>query len=291
MTDTMKPSSRKGRKWIKWVLLTMLALIVISATIVYFSLDNIVRSVIEEQASASLNVPTTLSSATLSIFGQSLGLSDLDVGSPPNFSSPHTLTLGGCNVAVHYDQLRGTPIHISRVTLNNAVVYVEQNNLKLNITALMDQMPQTPTSANGQPAEPMKLIIDELDLTNAQVIFLPGLPGLSTQISATIPSLTLTNVGNANGNQNGVAIKEVVMQVITAMAAKAKDSVNLPPELKALLTTNLGAIATQLGGNFAAQVQNIGGTLGNVVKQGGNGLNHLGNALNGLLGGQKKNGQ
>jgi uncharacterized protein involved in outer membrane biogenesis len=291
MTDTQKPSSTHKHLWVKWTLLTVAVLIVASVIIVFLSLDNIVRDVIQDQASASLNVPTTLNSVALSVLGGSLGLSDLEVGSPPNFSAPHTLTLGGCDVAVHYGELRGTPIHVSHITLNNPVLYIEQSNLKLNFQALMDQTPQTPTTTTGQAAQPMKLIIDRLDLNNCQVNFLPGLPGLSTSISATIPSLTLTNVGNADGNQNGVAIKEVVMQVITALAAKGEDVVQLPPALKALLTANLSSIGAQLGGDFNQQLHGMSGALGGVVGQGGNAVNNIGGSINGLLGGEKKNGQ
>jgi uncharacterized protein involved in outer membrane biogenesis len=291
MENTKTVSPHSARKWVKWTVLSIVALVVIAGIIVYCSLNSIIRGVVQEQATASMNVPTTLNSVALSIFGGSLSLKELEVGSPPNFSSPHTLTLGGCGISVHYGELRQTPIHISHITLDNPVLYVEQSGLKLNIQALMDQMPQTPESSNGQPSEPLKLIIDRLDVNNAQVNFLPGLPGLSTQVPVTIPSLTLTNVGNAEGNQNGAAIKDVVMQVITAMAAKAGDVAKLPAQLKALLSTDLCGIAKQLGGDFNRQFQGAAGSLGNVVDQGGKTVNNIGNTINGLIGGNKQNGQ
>jgi uncharacterized protein involved in outer membrane biogenesis len=282
-------------KWIKRISLAVVGLVVVALIVVFLALNSIIRGVVQEQATASLNVPTTLNSVALSLFGGSLSLSDLEIGSPSSFSAPHTMTLGGCGVTVHFGQLTGTPIHVSHITLDGLVLYVEQSNLKLNLQALMDQMPQTPKSSNGQPSQPIKLIIDQLDVSNAQVNFLPGLPGMNTTIQVPIPTLTLTNIGNADGNGNGAAIKDVVMQVLTALAAKAGDTAQLPPELKKFLSDDLGGIAKQLGGEFNKQFQGVAGGLGNVVngagKTAGNTVNGVGNAINGLFGGGKKNGQ
>jgi len=118
---------------------------------------------------------------------------------------------------------------------------------------------------------------------------------MSAQIQVPISSLTLKNVGNADGNENGVAIKDVVMQVITALAAKGGDAAKLPAQLQAFLSSNLGNISQQLGGDFNKQFKNVAGSLGNIGNAAGNTAGNatkgVGSALNGLLGGGKKQGQ
>jgi hypothetical protein len=53
------------------------------------------------------------------------------------------------------------------------------------------------------------------------------------------------------------------MQVITALAAKAAQSDQLPIELKALLHLDTAQIATQLGADAAKEIGlNVGGDLG-----------------------------
>ena len=278
-------------KWLKRILLAVVAIVVIAVAVVYFSLNSIIRAGVERQATASLNVPTTLGSAALSLFGGSLSLGDLEVASPPNYSAPHTVTLGGLGVTVSYSQLTGAPIHVNKITIDSPVIFIEQNNLKLNLQALMDGIPQTPQTSGGQPTQPIKVIIDELDLNNAQVNFMPNLPGMSNTIQVPIASMTLKNIGNADGNQNGAAIKDVIMQVATALTAQASNSPNLPPELKTLLSGSLGNISQQLGGQFNQQIQGLTGNLGNLLnnknskeKSG----NDIGGVLNGFLGNQKK---
>ncbi|MGA2583615.1 MAG: hypothetical protein ABSG31_10095 [Tepidisphaeraceae bacterium] len=248
-------------KWFKRILLAAALLIVIVLVIVYASLNSILRDVIQDQATASLNLTTTLASAKLSLFGGEVTLSDLAIASPPNFTAPHIFTLGGVDVSVDYGQLRSEPIHIKKISIDSPILVVEQSNMKLNLQALTEQTSQSPpTSSSGQPSQPMKLIIDELDLTNAQVNFQPGLPGLASSIQVPIPSMTLKNIGNADGSDNGAAIKDVVSQVITALAAQGMKAGNIPADLQQYLNTNVTSLENNLG-------QKLNGQLGNAADQ------------------------
>jgi ATP-dependent protease HslVU (ClpYQ) peptidase subunit len=55
----------------------------------------------------------------------------------------------------------------------------------------------------------------------------------------------MKNIGNAGGARNGAAIKDVVMQVISALAGAAAESDSLPPELKAILHLNAKAVLVE----------------------------------------------
>jgi hypothetical protein len=143
-------------------------------------------------------------------------------------------------------------------------------------------MPQSPKSSSGQATQPIKLVIDDLDLNNTQVTFMPGIPGLTNSVQISIPSLSLKNIGNADGNQNGAAIKDVVMQVVTALTAKAADASNLPPEVKLLLGQDLNGLSKQLGPGFDGQFQDVAGSLTKQLSP------KLGNSLEKLLGGKSK---
>jgi uncharacterized protein involved in outer membrane biogenesis len=268
-------------KWIKRIVALLVLLILIAVVVVYFSLNSILRSEIERQATASLGVDTTLASAHLSLFGGSLSLSDLEISSPPNFSSPKVFTLGDIGVNVQYGQLRGSPIHIDHIVIDKPVLVIEQSNLKLNLNALMDQMPKSPQTSSGQPTQPIKLMIDELDLNNAQVTFMPGFPGLTDSIQVPIDSITLNHIGNGSGNQNGAAIKDVVMQVTVALAATAADKSKLPPAVKAILSQDLGALSKLNGADFDTQFKSFaGGLLQQATPSLQNGLQKLLNGKN-----------
>jgi uncharacterized protein involved in outer membrane biogenesis len=254
-------------KWLKRIVVAVVLLIIVGLTILYFSLNSIIKTTVEKQATASLNTQTTLGSAHLAIFGGSLSLNDLEIASPPKYDAPHMFTLGGATVHVSYGQLSGNPIHISQISIDNPVLVIENDEGKLNLQAMMNQIPSTPTDSSGASKPPMKLIIDELDLTNAHVTFLPGLPGLPSQIDVPIPSLTMKNIGNADGAGNGAAVKDVVMQVTTALAGQASKDGKLPIDLNSFLTAGLGDVSQKLGGEVSKQIQDVTGNLtGNLTK-------------------------
>jgi uncharacterized protein involved in outer membrane biogenesis len=247
-------------KWFRRILLLGVLLIAAVVGIVYVSLNSIICSAIQRQATASLGVQTTLASAHLSILGGKLDLQDLRVSSPPKFTARNMFTLGGISVAVHYGQLTAAPIHIQQIVIDQPVLVIEQANVQLNLDALVHQSPQAPQTSSGQETQPIKLVIDELDLNNAQVTFMPGIPGLADSIQVPIASMTLKDIGNADGNQTGAAIKDVILQTTTALAGKAVADSKLSPPVKLILSQELAAVSTQLGSGFDAQFKNLAGS-------------------------------
>lgn len=236
-------------KIIRRTLFGLVGLVVLAVLGVYFSLNRIVKHEVETQGTASLRLATALDAARLSLFGGKVGLHGLGIASPSGFSAPRMLELGDVDVAVQYKQLREQPIHVASLRLDKAKLVVEQSNGTFNFRKAMELQPQKPPSK-----DPMKLVIDEVRVDGAQVILRPGLPGIPSEITVPIPALTMKGVGQGKGANNGAAIKDVTMQIISAMAAKASESDKVPAQLKALLHLNAGQVAAMLGGEAAKQI-------------------------------------
>jgi uncharacterized protein involved in outer membrane biogenesis len=286
-------------KILKWALLAIVILVIAAALIVYFSLNSIVRSTVESQTEASLKLPTKLDSASLSIFGGQLSLSDLRIGSPQGYSAEHMFTLGGIDVDVSYGQLRQEPIRIESIHIDRPRLVVEQKDGKFNFEAVMENLPQeTPTDGDGkrEEGEPIRVIINTLRVTDATVVLRPGLPGLNEEISVPVPSFELKNIGTGEGNENGAAIKDVAMQVVAALASKAGDVGQLGEQLKTALDKGVGQIASKLSDQFKSQLGQISGSFGKSL--GGamesttrDATKALEEGLGNLLGGRKKDDQ
>lgn len=250
-------------KLIRRIVLAVVVLIVVALVILYLSLDHIIKNTVQSQASSSLNLPTTLGSANLSLFGGKLNLSNLQVASPKGFSAPQMLDVGSTDLAVSYGQLRSDPVHVAAITIANPKLVIEQKNGELNFKQAMDDMPQSDAAPSN--SQPLKLIIDDLKLTNPQVV-VKGLG--AADIPVTLPSLELKNIGNGDGAQNGAAVKDVVSQIITAMAASATNSSALTAEFKTLLSANVGAAMAKLGAEAQKSVANaIPGPVGHSLSQ------------------------
>lgn len=250
------------KKTIKWILLSLVLLVIIGIGIIWFYLNGIVKHTVESQATASLNLPTTLDSASVSLFGGKFGLNDLQIASPPGFTADRMFKLGGVNVEVNYSDVKQQPIKIAKINIDKPRLVVEQQNGKFNFQSLMDQQSKAPPKEDG---EPIKLIINELNLTGAEVVLKPGIPGFEKDIVIPVPSLNLKAIGTADGNQNGVAIKQVVGEVVTALTAAASNSDQVPPEVRALLNLNIAKVSQQLSAEFNKQLGAVSGDLNKAI--------------------------
>jgi hypothetical protein len=238
--------------------------LVIAGGIAYLGLDRILKTTVEKEASASLKLSTTLNRAHLSLLGGKLNLNRLRIASPPGFSAPHMLEVEEIDLAVRYGQLRKDPIQVQSLTVNRPRLVIEQSNGAVNFKKAMDRMPASGSSSG----KPIKLVIDELKVQDAQVVIHPGMPGMRQEITVSVPSISLKNVGRGRGSQNGAAIKDVAMAVIAALAGNAASSGSLPAELKAVLHLNVGQVAGKLGAEARKQVAAaIPGELGKSVSK------------------------
>ena len=75
-------------KYLKWIVLGVVALVLVGLVVVYVNLNSIVRKTVQSQATASLNVQTTVGGASVNLFSGNVGLSDVKVDSPQGFTRP-----------------------------------------------------------------------------------------------------------------------------------------------------------------------------------------------------------
>ncbi len=244
-------------KIFKRVILAVVVLVVLAAAVVYFKLNTIVRSVVETQATNSLNVPTTLGSANLNLFGGNVSLKNLDIGSPVGFSAPKMFSLGGVAVDTSLSELRQTPLKVSQIVIDNPRLVLEQKGMKTNVQALMDQLPksQPQPDASGKPSEPMKLIIGLLQMNNAELAIKSDT--FDKEFTLKLPSVTVKDIGSGEGNKNGAAVKEVIAKAMQGIIAAASESDQLPAPVKLMLKGNLNELASKLGGEVKAQAEKI----------------------------------
>ena len=236
-------------KLIRRIIFAVVLLVIVAVVALYLSLDRIIKNTVQSQATSSLNLSTTLGGANLSLFGGKLDLSNLQIASPKGFTSPQMFDVGSTGLAVSYGQLRNDPVHVSAITIANPKLIIEQKNGQFNFKQAMDDMPKSDAAPSN--SKPLKLIIDDLTLSNPQVV-VKGLG--ATDIPVTLPTIELKNVGTGDGSQNGAAVKDVVAQVITAMAASASNSSALTAEFKTILSANVGAAMTKLGSEAQKRV-------------------------------------
>jgi len=269
-------------KKLRRIVLVLLLLVIVGVGGLYFYRNSLIRSAVESQANSSLGVKTTLGSANLGLFGGTLALDDLKIGSPSGFTADQMFTLGELGLGVNYGDLRKAPIHVSKITIEKPNVTIEMVGGKFNFHALMNQMNSSapPATKDGKPVEPVKLIIDELTLKDAVVHF-KATDMLPKEITVNIPLVTIHNIGNADGAQDGAAIKDIVVAMMSGLAASASNS-DLLKNFGGF-DKILGAQANQVMGQISKQVGKITGQLDQMI--GGSAGDSINKALQGVTGG------
>jgi hypothetical protein len=257
---------KKSVKWVGGVVLGVVVLLLVGVLVVYARLNGIVERTVETQATQQLNLKTELSGANVSLFGGNLKLDGLTIASPQGFAAPHMFSLGQADVSVKVGELRGDPVHVAQVTLNKPRLVIEQVGMgEFNFKKAMDLMPKSdPAPVDNK--EPLKVVINELTIREPVVVIRPGIQGLAPEITVPVPTITMKNIGTGDGSQNGAALKDVAMQVITVLAGQAANSDALPDQLKQLLNVNVGQLVAQFGPQLQKRIQTaLPGPVGETV--------------------------
>ena len=279
-------------KTIRRIVLAVVLLIVVGVFVLYKSIDHILKVSVETEATKSLALQTTLDSASLSLIGGELKLDDLKIASPPGFAAPDMLALGSSDLKVTYGQLRSQPIHIAAITLDKPLLVIENVNGTLNFKKAADDMPKSSTAsspstpASSTSSSSTKMVIDDLTIKDATVVVRPGFPGLPPEITVPIATFTMKNVGTGDDAQNGAALQDVVMQIITAMASHASASGKFPLDFQNLINGNISDVLKGFGDKAQKRVMavippDISKNLNGLLNGGANPGNMVNNALGG----------
>lgn len=224
-----------------------LFVVLIAAGLAFFLyLNRFVKRTIEQQTTQTLSLDTRVGGVSLDLLGRRLHLDQFRIASPAGFSPEPLLVVIGGDMGMTYDQLRSRPVHVSSITFTRPRLLVEQRNGKLNFRAMVEQLPPP-------PARPMRLVIDEVTVQDATVV-LRNIPGLAREVTVAVPTFVLHDVGAGEGSGEGATVREVVMQLVTALVGHASNSDALPPQFRALLKGDVGAIVAQFGANAQRQL-------------------------------------
>ncbi len=240
-----------------------IVVLVIGALVaLYFSLNGIVKSQVQTQATEQLKVATTLGSVDLGLFGGTLGLKNLAIASPPGFSAPQMLSVAGLKVDTGgLMKLRNEPIHISTIELDGTQMVVEQKGQKFNFKALIDGLPKNPekttTPSTPTTSKPIRLIIDTITISNAHVLLQADIAGIKKRFDVTIPTTSIKDLGNADGQQKGVELKDVATTILSQLASQASKSAGIPVDVQALLSGNLDGVKDKLTETAKKQLNSV----------------------------------
>lgn len=286
-------------KGLKRILLVLVVLLLVAGLALVLLIDSIGRAAIEKGGSHALGVPTHVGSLDIGLLRGSTELSGLEVDNPEGFDAPHFVRLGKGEVQVALRSLAGEVVEVPRFALSDVSIHLQRRQGRTNYGVILENLkrfqPKGPKPEPEPEAGGKRFVVRQIEIRDVRVAFdlLPE-GGELTRVKATIPRLTLENVGSF---EDAASIAEIASQVIQALLQASLEaggqvlSADMLADLDGALR-ELGARTLKLEG-LQAELEGIGKTIdeklgaeaGAAARQG---MKELEKTLEGLLEPKKK---
>ena len=123
----------------------VLGIIVVLLVIVYFSLSMILKGSVQTFGSMVMGVPVTVDRIDLKPFSGALRISNLTVGNPAGYSSPHAFKLGTFEAVLVPSTLFGSgKIIIDKLLVDGVELNHETNFLRSNLSEIQENINRLP---------------------------------------------------------------------------------------------------------------------------------------------------
>lgn len=207
----------------------LLVLILVVAGGLYFLYENlgsIVKLAVEKYGSEATQASVKLNGVKIDIPSGAGSISGFKVGNPKGFSTPSAIQLG--QIAMAFDTKSITsdgPIVVREITVDHPAVTYESVGTSSNLQTIQKNVTDyanalgggSSSSSSSKPGR--KMIIKDLVIRQGQIsISHSALKG--RELSATLPTIHLTNIGQDKGGATPAEVIEQVLVAITSSASK-----------------------------------------------------------------------
>ena len=215
------------KTWFKWLAgagALLVLLLAGGAWWLHGNLDAIVKRGIAHYGTQMTQAPVAVEAVEIrSADGMGI-VRGFVVGNPAGFHTAHALKVSAIEVAVDMRTLTDPVVVIRRIVIESPDVIYEKGDTMTNFDAIQRNIAQslgTPASSgssgsggDGNAAAPRKLIVDQLVIRGARArASAPALGGRT--MSATLPDITLRNVGRAEGGVTPGQLGQIVTRALS----------------------------------------------------------------------------
>ena len=222
----------KAIRFVLSILVGLVVLAVVAGIGVAIFADRAVKLAVQTAGTKTLNVGVEVGKADASILGGSVGLQDIRVANPPDYTGETLLKLGRVDVTADAASLLKDQVLIKDMKLESMEVFLEQKGLDNNLYEVIEPL-RNPREPTGKT-----LLIDTLEITGIVVhVELPVVPGEAQSIDLTIAPIRMTELGRNEKMDIAVLISKILLAVSAGVAEQAGDI--LPAETVREMTSIL----------------------------------------------------
>lgn len=213
--------------------LGVLVLIVVGLGVLYFSLNRVIRSVVETYGPQATKSEVRLGSVSVSPFSGDASLSNLVVGNPQGFKTPSALTLEAMHVSLDVGSVLSETVAIREIIISAPEITYELGPggsnlavLQKNVEAFRGGGAEEGEQAPPAPQGGKKVTIDRLRVERAKLL-VSAAPVQTEPVILTLPDIELKNLGKGTQGTSLAAAAEQLLEEINRQAAKAVASVDI----------------------------------------------------------------
>jgi len=225
-----------------------LVLLLVIGVFVYvgYNTNSIVKNAIETIGPQYLGAPVRVKDVDISLSEGRGTLTDLEIGNPPGFEGPYALRVGTVSMTLDVANSSTGLVVLKPVKIDGArVAAIAKSAKDTNFQALSANVP-----ASNSPS-PIKLIIDQFDLTNTQAAV--SSPLLARAAEVNVPDVHLKDIGRASGGVSVGAVLDQVLAPITKAVTRSLTEAGMQ---------GLGVDPNQLKSEAAKRMNDVLGSFG-----------------------------
>jgi hypothetical protein len=177
-----------------------------------------VKNAIETIGPQYLDAPVRVKDVDISLQDGRGTLTNLEVGNPAGYEGPYAVRVGTVSVTLDVAHSTSGLVVLKRVTIDGArVAAIAKSAKETNLRTLSSNVPASKSSS------PIKLIIDELDVTNTQAAV--SSPLLSRALEVNVPDVHLKDIGRSTGGADvGTVINQVLAPITKAVTRSLSEA-------------------------------------------------------------------
>lgn len=219
-------------KILKYLLIAVVVLVLGAVGTAYFSLNTLIKKAFETGGPAVAKVETKLGSAQVLPFSGSGKLSNLFIGNPEKYKTPHAIKVDEIAVKLDVASLKTDKIVIESIKVHAPDIYIEGGLTdKNNLTAISHNIAGFSADKAGKPEAKeksaktekpdkpaKKVVIKDLVITGGKVHWVSTLT-LGQEVLLPLPDIHLQNIGE---EKKGISLSEVTQLITNELLKNAK---------------------------------------------------------------------
>jgi len=209
------------KRGLKFILIPV-AVLVLIAIILTYTIDSIVRSTIEARGSEILQTELSINNVDISLFGGTGSIDGLTIANPDEFEGGEALTISSIQMSLDLSTILSDTVVVNQLTIREMDVNYRLKATDSNLGKLLDNLERY--SADTEDDAESSMIIELFVMEESTVSIDTQFEELQT-ISVTLPYIEREGIGRGGDQSVSQVVQSVLEIIITRVSDIAFDAV------------------------------------------------------------------